>query len=95
MGPSLKAAFGGKYIANEGFTAETAQAVLDAGWADAVAFGKAFIANPDLPKRLALGAPLNQPRPETFYGPDAHGYTDYPTLPKSPENVGREDPAKT
>ncbi|WP_315827691.1 MULTISPECIES: alkene reductase [unclassified Bradyrhizobium] len=95
LGPSLKAAFGGKYIANEGFTAETAQAVLDAGWADAVAFGKAFIANPDLPKRLALGAPLNQPRPETFYGPDAHGYTDYPTLPKSPENVGREDPAKT
>jgi 2,4-dienoyl-CoA reductase-like NADH-dependent reductase (Old Yellow Enzyme family) len=52
VGPQLKAAFGDIYIANEGFTAETAQAALDAGWADAVAFGRAFIANPDLPERL-------------------------------------------
>lgn len=48
IGPQLKAAFGGIYIANEGFTAETAQAALD-GWGDAVAFGKAFIANPIYP----------------------------------------------
>lgn len=80
IGPQLKAAFGGVYIANEGFTAETAQAALDVGWADAVAFGKAFIANPDLPERLRHKARLNPPRPETFYGPGAEGYTDYPAL---------------
>jgi 2,4-dienoyl-CoA reductase-like NADH-dependent reductase (Old Yellow Enzyme family) len=80
LGPELKKAFGGIYIANEGFTAATAQEALSAGWADAVAFGKAFIANPDLPERLRVGAPLNEPQPATFYGPGAQGYTDYPTL---------------
>jgi NADPH2 dehydrogenase len=80
LGPKLKAAFGGVYIANEGFTGESAQAALDAGWADAVAVGKAFIANPDLPERLRLGAPLNAPVPETFYAPGAEGYVDYPAL---------------
>jgi 2,4-dienoyl-CoA reductase-like NADH-dependent reductase (Old Yellow Enzyme family) len=82
LGPQLKAAFGGVYVANEGFTGESAQAALDAGWADAVAFGKAFIANPDLPERLRDGAPLNPPNPETFYAPGAEGYVDYPVLEK-------------
>jgi hypothetical protein len=45
-----------------------------------VAFGKLFIANPDLPRRFALGAPLNTPDPITFYGSGPHGYTDYPAL---------------
>ena len=45
-----------------------------------VAFGKLFIANPDLPARLLANAPLNMPDPATFYGGDAHGYTDYPSL---------------
>lgn len=80
LGPQLKAAFGGVYVANEGFDAQGAQAALDAGWADAVAFGKAFLANPDLPQRLKTGAPLNPPRPESFYGHTAEGYTDYPAL---------------
>ncbi len=80
LGPQLKAAFGGAYIANEGFSGQSAQAALDAGWADAVAFGKAFIANPDLPERLRTGAPLNPPHPETFYAPGAEGYVDYPAL---------------
>ena len=53
--------------------------VLAAGEADAVAFGKDFIANPDLPERLASGAPLNAQHPETFYGQGPGGYTDYPT----------------
>jgi 2,4-dienoyl-CoA reductase-like NADH-dependent reductase (Old Yellow Enzyme family) len=84
LGPELKKAFGGIYIANEGFTAATAQQALNAGWADAVAFGKAFIANPDLPERLRLGASLNEPQPATFYGPGgAQGYTDYPTLARA------------
>lgn len=80
LGPELKKAFGGVYIANEQFTRESAEAALAAGEADAVAFGKLFIANPDLPKRFALGTPLNQPKPETFYAPGPEGYIDYPFL---------------
>lgn len=80
LGPRLKAAFGGVYIANEGFTRQSAQAALDAGWADAVAFGKAFLANPDLPCRLRAGADLNAPNPDTFYAGGAEGYVDYPAL---------------
>ena len=52
--------------------------LLEAGLVDAAAFGRAFIANPDLPRRLAEGLPLNPQRPESFYGGDAEGYTDYP-----------------
>jgi 2,4-dienoyl-CoA reductase-like NADH-dependent reductase (Old Yellow Enzyme family) len=81
LSPRLKAAFGGTLIANEGFTKASANAVLAAGEADAVAFGKLFIANPDLPRRLALDAPLNVPQPETFFGRGPGGYTDYPALP--------------
>ncbi len=83
LGPRLKAAFGGVYIANERFDARGAQAALDAGWADAVAFGKDFLANPDLPERLRRGAPLNEPNPETFYASGAEGYVDYPALAAS------------
>jgi hypothetical protein len=83
LGPELKRKFGGAYIANEGFTFETANQAIAAGEADAVAFGKLYIANPDLPKRFALGAPLNTPDSSTFYGSGPHGYTDYPTLDES------------
>ena len=84
IGPELKKRFGGVLIANEGYNRETAQQVLAAGEADAVSFGKTFISNPDLPRRLQLDAPLNPFHPETFYGyglqdPRA-GYTDYPKL---------------
>ncbi|MEW6344378.1 MAG: alkene reductase [Pseudomonadota bacterium] len=80
LGPQLKAAFGGPYIANEKFTKESAQHVLDAGEADAVAWGQLFIANPDLPRRFELDAPLNQPNPATYYAAGETGYTDYPAL---------------
>ena len=80
LGPELKRAFGGVYIANEQFTRESAEEAVSAGEADAVAFGKLFIANPDLPERFASGAPLNTPDPTTFYAPGAKGYTDYPAL---------------
>jgi 2,4-dienoyl-CoA reductase-like NADH-dependent reductase (Old Yellow Enzyme family) len=79
-GPALKRAFGGVYIANDGFTATTAEATIAAGEADAVGWGKLFIANPDLPRRLRLGAGLNVPVPASFYGGDHRGYTDYPML---------------
>jgi 2,4-dienoyl-CoA reductase-like NADH-dependent reductase (Old Yellow Enzyme family) len=80
LAPKVKAAFGGVFIANEGFDGASAQAALTAGWADAVAFGQAFIANPDLPERLRTGAALNPPDFATFYAPSAAGYTDYPVL---------------
>jgi 2,4-dienoyl-CoA reductase-like NADH-dependent reductase (Old Yellow Enzyme family) len=78
--PRLKEAFGGVTIANEGFTFESATRALAEGWADAVAFGKLFIANPDLPRRFAEGAPLNDWNTATFYAGGASGYIDYPAL---------------
>jgi 2,4-dienoyl-CoA reductase-like NADH-dependent reductase (Old Yellow Enzyme family) len=80
VGPRLKKIFGGVYIANEGFSKESAQAVLDAGEADAVAWGKLFIANPDLVVRFARNAPLNEPVTSSFYVSGAQGYTDYPSV---------------
>jgi 2,4-dienoyl-CoA reductase-like NADH-dependent reductase (Old Yellow Enzyme family) len=87
IGPQLKAAFGGVYIANEGLTQAASQKLLDSGEADAIAYGRLFIANPDLPRRFALGAPLNEPNPATFYAPGAIGYTDYPSLELSTANA--------
>ncbi len=80
LGPQLKKAFGGVFIANEQFTKESAEAAIAAGQADAVAWGQPFIANPDLPRRFREGAPLNEPQPQTFYAPGPEGYTDYPAL---------------
>ena len=80
LGATLKKEFGGHYIANEGFNLDTAESILRRGDADAVAFGKLFIANPDLPLRFAKGAALNTPNPATFYADGSAGYTDYPFL---------------
>jgi 2,4-dienoyl-CoA reductase-like NADH-dependent reductase (Old Yellow Enzyme family) len=80
----LRRAFGGVVIANDGFgeitTRESAQEILDKDLADAVAVGRLFLANPDLPARWQTGAELNEPDPDTFYGGGAEGYTDYPHL---------------
>jgi len=76
----LRPLFSGPLIVSGGFTPETAEAAIAEGKADLVAFGRAFIANPDLPKRIALGAPLNTPDRATFYGGSERGYTDYPVL---------------
>ncbi|MNK51783.1 N-ethylmaleimide reductase [compost metagenome] len=81
LGPVLKAEFGGVYIANEGYTRESAEAAVAAGKADAVAFGVPYIATPDLARRIEINAPLNKPNPSTFYASGAEGYTDYPALP--------------
>ncbi|MCX8496433.1 MAG: alkene reductase [Akkermansiaceae bacterium] len=80
LGPSLKESFGGVYIANEGFTADSAREAIAAGKADAVAFGKSAIANPDLVARFRKGVPLNEPDPSTFYGDGPVGYSDYPLV---------------
>ena len=80
IGPNLKQAFGGVFVANEAIDQQTGQQLLDEGKADAVAFGKLFIANPDLPARFRKRAPLNRPNAATFYSSGAEGYTDYPAL---------------
>jgi len=77
---ALRAAFDGPFIAAGGFDQASADQALTDGQADLVAFGRPFIANPDLVERLRRNAPLNAPDPATFYTPGAHGYTDYPTL---------------
>lgn len=72
--------FQGNLMVNGGYDQEKAAAVIAGGNADLVSFGTLFIANPDLPERFQLNAPLNQPNPATFYGGDEKGYTDYPAL---------------
>ncbi|HJV80068.1 alkene reductase [Noviherbaspirillum sp.] len=76
----IREAFSGALIFCGGYTAESAEALLQKGIADAIAFGRPFIANPDLVERFRRGAELNKPDRATFYGGGAHGYTDYPTL---------------
>lgn len=76
----LRKHYTGFYIANGGYDAESAAEAIETGHADAVAFGRPFIANPDLPERYRTGAPLNAPDQDTFYGGDETGYVDYPSL---------------
>lgn len=79
LGPYLKKEFGGVLIANQSFTKEAAEKVIERGDADAVAWGVNFIANPDLPKRLLENLTLNVVTdPATFYAGEEKGYTDYP-----------------
>ena len=78
--------FQGAYIANNGYTRDMAMQAIQSGTADAIAFGRLFIANPDLVERLKTNAPLNTPNPKTFYTPGPVGYTDYPTLEKTDPN---------
>jgi N-ethylmaleimide reductase len=74
----LRKIFKGPIIGAGGFEPETAEKAVASGIADLVAFGKHFVANPDLPKRIRLGLPLNAFDRSTFYTFEAHGYTDYP-----------------
>ena len=80
LGPQLKEQFGGVYIANERFTQTSADAAIERGDCDAVAFGKLIIANPDLVERFRERADLNTPDPQTFYSHEPHGYVDYSAL---------------
>jgi len=76
----IRSCFHGLYIANGGYDQTRGNAVIAEGRADLVAFGVPYLANPDLPERFRQGADLNEADPATFYGGDAHGYTDYPAL---------------
>ena len=87
-GPALSEAFRqqlrkdypGVIIGAGGYDGAKAEAMISKGYVDAAAFGRSYIANPDLVERLRTESPLNQPDPATFYGGGAKGYTDYPTL---------------
>ena len=76
---AVREVFSGRILYAGKYTAERGKRVLEAGWGDLVAFGRPFIANPDLPKRIANGWPLNPVDPASMYGGTAVGYTDYPT----------------
>ena len=80
LGPMLKEQFGGVFVANQALSFEDGENMIQAGEADAISWGKLFIANPDLPERLRQEAKLNEPNPDTFYGDGPEGYTDYPVL---------------
>jgi len=77
---ALRKLFGGAWMVNNGYDRAMALDAVASGRADLVAFGKAFIANPDLGRRLREGKPLNEPDRTTFYGGGEKGYTDYPLL---------------
>ena len=77
---ALRKAFGGLYMANFNYDKAKANDAIAAGRVDMVAFGKLFIANPDLVTRFLIDAPMNPPDEKSFYGGDNHGYTDYPLL---------------
>ncbi len=77
---AMRRPYKGAWIVNNGYQRASAVEVIESGRADLVAFGREFLANPDLPRRLRENAPLNPLDPNTLYGGDAHGYTDYPAL---------------
>lgn len=77
---TMREAFDGTFIANGNFEPAEAAEWIEKGHADAVAFGRLFLANPDLPARIAQDGPYNEPDESTFYGGGAEGYTDYPSL---------------
>jgi len=77
----------GQMILNVGITREHANDLISAGLGDFVAFGREYIANPDLVERIRLHAPLNEQRPEGYYGETAFGYTDYPFLSQNADSV--------
>ena len=78
--PVARAHYKGVLIGNMGYSAEEAEQAIAQGQLDAVAFGTAYLANPDLPERIRAGAPLNTPDSSTFYTPGPKGYTDYPAM---------------
>ena len=80
VSPAMRPLYSGRIVINSDGDWADARKRISAGHADAVSIGRLFIANPDLVKRIALGAPLNEGDSSTFYSGGAEGYVDYPTL---------------
>ena len=87
----IRERFKGTLMVCGGYTLERGQDALRTNQADLVAFGRPFIANPDLPDRFRIGAALNEPDQTTFYGGGVHGYVDYPTLKQQSGEEGLPD----
>lgn len=85
----LRARFSGVLMLAGGYDQQSAESALAAGRADMIAFGRLFIANPDLPERFKRKAELNTPEPASFFGGNASGYTDYPPLAQDAANTAR------
>lgn len=83
---SIREAYSGALVVNGNYDDESAKAAIEKGYADAVAFGRSFLANPDLPRRIREQLPINVPDQDTFYNGDEHGYTDYPTWDELQKN---------
>jgi 2,4-dienoyl-CoA reductase-like NADH-dependent reductase (Old Yellow Enzyme family) len=83
VSPAMREVYSGKIFLNGGFDPESARERMAEGVADGISFGRPFIANPDLVRRIAEGAPLNPGDTSTFYAGGASGYVDYPTLDES------------
>ena len=82
----MRKAFDGAVVVNGNYDVETATDALERGYADLIAFGRAFLANPDLPRRLREGLPINVPDEDTFYQGGKTGYVDYPTWDELQQN---------
>jgi 2,4-dienoyl-CoA reductase-like NADH-dependent reductase (Old Yellow Enzyme family) len=80
LSPEIRQVFTGTLVLNSDYLGDTAQEALDSGVADAISFGRTFLANPDLPERLRTGASLNPDVMATWYSQGPEGYVDYPTL---------------
>ena len=80
LSPQIREVFHRPLVLNQDYSVETAQRDLDSGVADAIAWGRKFIGNPDLPARFRAGAPLARDNPKTWYTAGPEGYTDYPAL---------------
>jgi len=94
IAPTIRARFPGRLVLNSDLDPARAEALVAAGLADAVSFGRLFISNPDLPHRVAAGLPLAPYDRDTFYGQGARGYTDYPASPGPSADPGRYDPSR-
>jgi N-ethylmaleimide reductase len=88
----LRNAFDGLFVLSGGFNKATAESALTEKRGDLVAFGRPFLANPDLVARMLKNAPLNPPNPDTFYTPGPKGYTDYPALKPEPRAITQPIP---
>lgn len=84
----LRKLYDGFYIGNGSYDGPKAAKAIQYGEADAITFGRPFIANPDLPLRILRGGPFNEPNEDTFYGGDETGYTDYPFLDQANDGKG-------
>jgi len=80
VSPAMRGVYSGRIVLNSDYVGDTAEAKLGEGVADAISFGRTFIANPDLVARLRSGSELNEADAATFYSPGREGYTDYPML---------------